>query len=112
MKKFFYSVPIDMKILMVIYMVTSVICQIYPHKMILVDLWMLYFVCFTGYYVANIKLSNRNERHCKYLLYWNIWGNKNNVFISMHKGKCVANEGDETPGKTEEEKLENELRNA
>ena len=30
----------------------------------------------------------------------------------MHKGKCVANEGDETPGKTEEEKFENELRNA
>lgn len=54
MKKFFYSVPIDMKILMVIYMVTSVICQIYPHKMILVDLWMLYFVCYILYVLQDI----------------------------------------------------------
>lgn len=85
MKQFFYSVPIDMKILTVIYMVTALICQIYPHNTILVDLCMLYSVCFIGYCMVNIKLSNRNERHCKYLLYWNIWGNKNNIFISMHK---------------------------
>lgn len=34
------------------------------------------------------------------------------VFISMYNGKCKANEGNEKPGKTEEEKFENEIKHA
>ena len=78
--------------------------KFYENK-IIASITLLLSFAFLGYIFINRYLSNRGERHCKYVQYWNIWGNKNNVFISMHKDNCEANEGNVIPGKTEKDKF-------
>lgn len=112
MKKIFYSLPIDLRILFGIFMVLATLSYIFPKSKVIIAFFLFFSLGIAVYILFNIYFSNRGERHCKYVHYWNIWLNKNNVFISMHKAKCAANEGDFIPGKTEREKFENELKTA
>lgn len=112
MKKIFYSLPIDLSVMFGIIMFFAALCVKFYENKIIASITLLLSFAFLGYIFINRYLSNRGERHCKYVQYWNIWGNKNNVFISMHKDNCEANEGNVIPGKTEKDKFENELKNA
>lgn len=112
MKRIYYATPYDILILFGLFIVVFVMCITYSDSSTIKFLLYVYVGGFVGYYVLIRWLSNKGERHCKYLQYWNIWGNKRHVFISMYNGKCKANEGNEKPGKTEEEKFENEIKHA
>lgn len=105
MKRIYYAAPYDLLILLGLLIVASVMYITHSDSSTIEFLFYVYAWGFVGYCVLNGWLSNKGERHCKYLRYWNIWGNKNHVFISMYNGKCKANEGNEKPGKTEEEKF-------
>ena len=112
MKRIYYATPYDLLILLGLLIVAFVMYITHLGSSTIGSLLCVYIGGLMGYYVLNAWLSNKGERHCKYLRYWNIWGNKRHVFISMYNGKCKANEGNEKPGKTEEEKFENEIKHA
>ena len=112
LNKIRYSIPYDLLILFMPIIPAFVMCITHPDNLIIANMLFVYTVGFLCYYAINKWLSNKGERRCKYLTYWNILGNKNHVFISMYNGKCKANEGNEKPGETEEEIFNNEVKNA
>lgn len=88
MKRILYSAPVDMQILLGIEIIGIVLMAVLKmDEMVAAILILVYAIGLLVYYEVNKRLSNKGERNCKYLYFWNVWGNKNNVFISMRKAK-------------------------
>lgn len=105
MKRIYYATPYDVLILFGLFIVVFVMCITHSDSSTIKFLLYVYVGGFVGYCVLIGWLSNKGERHCKYLQYWNIWGNKSHVFISMYNGKCKANEGKKSREKPKRKNL-------